>query len=248
MVAAICNDLDVPHRTLCVILDSGNIQEQARNARYAALARWMEERGLAALATAHHLDDQAETLVMRLNRGSGLIGLAGVRRRTTVPGYRQILLRPLLDWRRLELEAIVHSAGLRAARDPSNVDERFDRVRIRSALAAAPWLDPQGLARSAALLAEAGAYVGGKIEEAWRECVTVKDGIYCYRASASDFEAVEVVWRIFLAAGRDARRGDVAKLVARLRKGQNASLGGLIAQPDREEKWRFSPEPARQSR
>jgi tRNA(Ile)-lysidine synthase len=99
-VAEICGKLGVPHATLKVTVGAGNLQAEARAARYAALAGWMAERGLAALATAHHADDQAETLILRLNRGSGVAGLAGVRARGLVPGTRLPLLRPLLGWRR----------------------------------------------------------------------------------------------------------------------------------------------------
>jgi tRNA(Ile)-lysidine synthase len=84
-VARICALLDVPHATLAVSVEEGNVQAQARDARYAALAAWMEREGLSALATAHHADDQAETLVMRLNRASGVSGLAGVRERGWSP-------------------------------------------------------------------------------------------------------------------------------------------------------------------
>src|SRR5690606_19985454 len=134
---------------------AGNLQARARAARYTAMAGWMKERGLSALATAHHADDQAETLIMRLNRGSGLAGLAGVRQRTNLPGTGLVLLRPLLGWRRAELGELVAAAGLEAALDPSNEDERFDRVRIRKALREANWLDVVAVSASAALLAEA---------------------------------------------------------------------------------------------
>ena len=81
MVGRVCTALDVPHETLTVTVPPGNLQQGARIARYAALAGWCDRGGLGALATGHQLDDQAETLVMRLNRGSGLAGLAGIRPR-----------------------------------------------------------------------------------------------------------------------------------------------------------------------
>ena len=70
-VAGFCADMGVPHTSLKVEVAPGNLQSQARDARYAALGRWLEERGLAALVSAHHADDQAETLLARLNRASG---------------------------------------------------------------------------------------------------------------------------------------------------------------------------------
>src|SRR4051794_28920400 len=79
MVHDLCETLGVPHRTLTVEWQEkpeSALQERARKQRYALLSAWASERGLDAIATAHHLDDQAETLVMRLARGSGVRGLA----------------------------------------------------------------------------------------------------------------------------------------------------------------------------
>ncbi|HEY0112158.1 MAG TPA: tRNA lysidine(34) synthetase TilS [Allosphingosinicella sp.] len=158
-VARICRDLDVPHRTLTASVSraGAGLQAAAREARYAALASWMRDEGLSLLLTGHHADDQAETLLMRLLRGSGVSGLAGIRPSRPLPeaGPDARLCRPLLDWRRSELTEIVRVAGLQAADDPSNRNEAFDRTRIRLSLDDAPWLDSAFLARSAALLAEA---------------------------------------------------------------------------------------------
>jgi tRNA(Ile)-lysidine synthase len=155
--AEVCSRIGVPHIVLPVDVPAGaSVQANARQARYAALTAWMAASGLSELLTAHHLDDQAETLMMRLLRGSGLAGLAGIRaRRPLGAGADLQLLRPLLGWRRAELAEIAEGSGLPIAQDPSNADAAFDRVRIRELLAQVPGLDPLPLAKSAAALAEA---------------------------------------------------------------------------------------------
>ena len=118
------------------------------------LGEWAINRDLAAVATAHHADDQAETLLMRLARGAGLGGLVGVRQ--TLPLEAGIaLIRPLLDWRRAELAAIVDAAGITPIDDPANRDPRHDRSRFRGMLAKADWADAERLAASARWLADA---------------------------------------------------------------------------------------------
>lgn len=150
-VAALCRRLSVPHSTLQVRWSeppAANVQAEARAARYAELGHWAAAEGLAAVATAHHADDQAETLLMRLARGSGVGGLAGIQSARALDGGA-LLIRPLLGWRRTELHAIVGAAGLKPADDPSNRDERFDRTRARALLSATGWLDPRRLAAAA---------------------------------------------------------------------------------------------------
>ena len=88
-VAGICERLGVPHSTLTAEWNEKPetaIQERARKARYALLGAWAREKTLGALLTGHHADDQAETLVMRLLRGAGVKGLAGMRRFAKAPG------------------------------------------------------------------------------------------------------------------------------------------------------------------
>jgi len=158
MVAAVCARLGVPHAILTADWaepPATAVQERARDMRYRLLAAWLAERSLAALATAHHADDQAETVVMRLNRGSGVRGLAGMRPAATVPSSQFPLLRPLLGWRRSELGRICADAGLDPATDPSNADDQYERVRVRKALARTGVLDGAAAARSARNLGEA---------------------------------------------------------------------------------------------
>lgn len=244
MVAGVCARLDVPHETLRVTLAPGNLQHRARAARYEALGEWCGRNAIAALATAHQLDDQAETLLMRLNRGSGLAGLAGVRARGTVPGTTIPLLRPLLGWRRAELATLVAGAGLEPARDPSNADPRYDRVRVRRALEQADWLDPKGLARSAALLAEAEGFVGEAVERARQQQVTRTAEGYRLIPGPSRFETIELVGRILGELGAQPSRQEIAAMVGRLERGENASLGGVLARATASE-WVFAPEPPR---
>lgn len=149
-VAQLCQELDVA----CAVLKpahpiTGNIQSAARTARYTLLDKWANVHGLGWIATAHHADDQLETVLMRLARGSGIDGLAAIRRRNGR------IIRPLLEFTKAELEAICVSAGVTPCRDPSNDDTDYDRVAMRKWLSSAPHpFDPLRVARTASAMAE----------------------------------------------------------------------------------------------
>lgn len=243
-VLELCAGHGIPCEMLQVKVGAGNLQEQARLARYRALGEWLRRRELTALATAHHADDQAETLIMRLNRASGVPGLAGVRERTNIPGTDLVLLRPLLGWRRQELLDFVDEAGLLPAHDPSNDDEKFDRVRIRRALAGADWLDVPALAQSAAHIAEAEAVLQWTAQREWRERVDVGEGEIRYRPLAPQAIRLRVVMRAIALVGGDPRGGSVAKLMNRLARGKDSNLAGVIVRVDGET-WTFRKEPPR---
>ncbi len=148
--SGLCRGLGVPHSTLVPEQPiTGNLQSQARKTRYTLLHEWAANENIDWILSAHHADDQAETLMMRLNRGAGISGLAGVRARNGR------ILRPLLQWRRTELGELVAANGIAAIQDPSNQNRAFDRVRMRQALAEADWIDPLALSRSASNLADA---------------------------------------------------------------------------------------------
>ncbi|MCL6699237.1 tRNA lysidine(34) synthetase TilS [Sphingomonas sp. NSE70-1] len=157
MVADACAQLGVPHRTLVADWPEApttNLQAEARAMRYRLLNEWAIEQGLAAIATAHHADDQAETLLMRLMRGAGVGGLGATRARRPL-SEQVMLVRPLLGWRKAELVGLVTGAGLDPVDDPSNRDPRHDRSRIRSLLDNADWADPARMAASASALRDA---------------------------------------------------------------------------------------------
>jgi tRNA(Ile)-lysidine synthase len=247
MVGQVCRRLGVPHAVLPVTVGGGNVQAQAREARYAALAAWMAREGLGALATAHHADDQAETLLMRLGRGSGVAGLAGVRARGQVPGTVLPLVRPLLGWRRAELAQVVEAAGIAAAQDPSNHDPRFDRVRLRQALAGADWIDVPALAASAAHLADADAALDWAARREWAECVTREGLGMVYRPQAPRAVALRVLARLVAELGDEAPRGSaLARLFDALVAGQTASIGRLVARPT-PGGWHFMAAPKRRA-
>jgi len=246
MVERVCADRGIACATLEVTMGSGNVQAAAREARYVALAEWAEREGLRAIATAHHADDQAETLIMRLNRASGLGGLAGVRARGVVPGGRLPLLRPLLGRRRAELAAIVAAAGLEPVCDPSNADDAYDRVRIRQALAAAEWLDVAAVAASAGHLADADECIQWLVEREWDDNVSAADGGIRYEPAAPRVVALRVVARIVGGFGGAARGGAIARLLEDLEKGLGGNVGGVAASVS-DGGWVFRPEAPRRS-
>jgi tRNA(Ile)-lysidine synthase len=249
-VAGMCRRIGVPHHILAARVEPAGegLQAAARAARYAVLAEWMDQEGLPLLLTAHHADDQAETLLMRLNRGSGVAGLAGVRSAGAVPGTggRLRLCRPLLGWRRSELRAVVAAAGLEPALDPSNEDERFDRARLRRRLGEAPWLDPAALARSAALLAEAEAALEWTAGPLFAARTEMEGRAVVLRPSGLPPELLRrLVLRCLrqLAPAAKPRGEALAAFIARLEQGGRATLCEVKGSGG--ETWRFEPAPAR---
>lgn len=150
-------ELGVSHRILRWRGDkpTANVQAMARTARYALMSDWCARRGILHLALGHQLEDQAETFLLRLGRGSGLEGLAAMAAVTETPALR--LLRPLLGMPRARLEATLRRRGLAWIEDPSNQDQAYARVRLRGLLPAlaAEGLSPARLAATATRLGRA---------------------------------------------------------------------------------------------
>lgn len=134
----------------------GNLQARARQARYALIGEAARARGLRHILLGHQLDDQAETFLLRLRRGSGVDGLSAMASVTERDGLA--LLRPLLAFPRARIEATLRRLGVHDwVIDPSNLDARYDRVRMRAlmpALAAAG-IDAATLAATAGRMARA---------------------------------------------------------------------------------------------
>ena len=136
------------------------IEAAARLARYRLMGEWLTRHGIATLFVGHTSDDQAETFLLRLARGSGLDGLAAMRASAPwpVPGFADLVVaRPLLGFRRSELRAHLKLRGHSWLEDPMNQDIAFDRVKIRKALAvlADAGLTVERIASAAAHLARA---------------------------------------------------------------------------------------------
>ncbi len=122
---------------------ASRIQAAARAARYRLMDVWCRAAGVLHLLLAHHQDDQAETLLLRLDRGSGLDGLAAMAGAVERPGLR--LLRPLLRVPAARLRATLEARGLAWVEDPTNRDRRFARVRLRQLM---PVLANEGVGAS----------------------------------------------------------------------------------------------------
>ncbi|MEO5706578.1 MAG: tRNA lysidine(34) synthetase TilS [Alteraurantiacibacter sp.] len=246
LVAAACAERGVECAVLEVTVGAGNVQEEAREARYFAIGRWTQERNLPAVATAHHADDQTETMLMRLNRGSGLTGLTGVRERLVWPVPTYQLWRPLLGFRHAELAELVARVGLAVAADPSNADPAYDRVRVRQAIAEADWLKPAGLAQSAEHLAEAHEALSWAADREVDEQVVFTPEMARYRPRAPRAVRLMVASRLLFFLGGRARGGDVARLIDRLEDdGQGNVAGVLVTVEDGD--WVFRPEPPRRT-
>jgi tRNA(Ile)-lysidine synthase len=205
----------------------GNLEENARRARLRFFARLIGEGKATRIATGHTRDDQAETVLFRLLRGSGLAGLAGI-----LPVTKEGLIRPLVDVSRAEVEDFLRSRGMIWREDGSNCDRRFARNRIRHDLL--PHLkrewNPEiagALAQAADLAGEEERWWQGKIARIGKKLWVESDGGVELRADALAALPLAVCRRLVrdtirLAGGGPAEFGHVEKVI-RLAKGERAS-------------------------
>ena len=248
-VAGLCAARGIPHTilTAAVAAEGKGLQAAARAARYRLLARWCAASGLGHLATAHHADDQAETLLMRLGRGAGLAGLGGIRRRRPL-GDGVTLIRPLLDVTRAELAAIVAAAGIVAVDDPSNRDPRYDRTRAR-ALLAAGYPAARRVAAAAAHLAEAEAALAWAADGEWDRRQRREDGgtLAIDVAGLPEELRRRLVQRALTAIAAEAapRGPDLARFIGVLAGGGAATIAGVRGAGGAV--WRFAPAPPRRA-
>ncbi|GGB20555.1 hypothetical protein GCM10011380_07670 [Sphingomonas metalli] len=249
MVARWCADHAIPHAVLTPArpIAANSLQARARTARYAALAAWAAGQGARFVATAHHADDQAETMLMRANRASGVAGLSGIRRRRPLGAV--MLVRPLLGWRRAELAAIVAALALPVVDDPSNRDPRFARARVRQWLAAIPELDTGSIARSADHLAE--------MLADWEQ---LADRVWSQRPADAAIDVADqprtlrrLLLRRLIAAVRASHaivrppfgpETHVEAMLDALAEGRRATQGGVVVTP-RGTVWTAAPAPPR---
>jgi tRNA(Ile)-lysidine synthase len=168
---------DIPHHILPWRDEKpgANIQAAARHARYNLLGEWCAAKGIRHILLAHHRDDQAETFLIRLGRGSGVDGLSAMRPISTRQGLT--LLRPLLGIEKTRLIATLEAAKQRWIEDPSNHKPEFTRTRMRLL---APVLEDAGItaqdiAATADRMARARDYLETQTRTAYAACVQEHD-------------------------------------------------------------------------
>jgi tRNA(Ile)-lysidine synthase len=261
-VAERANELGLAHETLTWSgpKPKSRIQEHAREARYALLAALAERVAPAptAIAVAHHRDDQAETLLMRLARGSGIGGLAAMRPARALAGSGVTLIRPLLSLPKARLIATLQAMGQSWIEDPSNEAVDFERVRLRKARASleTAGLTNEMLASSARRLARANAALESVTSELQRRTVRFNDGAYAaidagLFAHAPEELRLRVLQRILSCFGGTSpapRLSQVETLVERLATRQpryTITLGGCLLHAETEKISVFR-EPGRQ--
>jgi tRNA(Ile)-lysidine synthase len=234
-VKRLAASLDLPHRTLRWNGDKPRtgIQAAARGARYRLLAQAAKILGASHVMTAHTRDDQAETVLMRLSRGSGIAGLAAMAREIERDGV--VLARPLLDLPKARLVATLTKARIAFATDPSNADPRFTRPRLRELMPqlAAEGCDARALVRLAARAARADAALELMTDGAEQFLETLDAGAERPGVDARAFLALaaEIQIRLLLRAlarhGHEgpAELGKVEALSEALKLARKAHLG-----------------------
>ncbi len=258
-VASLSAKLGVAHATL-VWSGAGpttRLQERAREARYRLLSAHAARIGADAIATAHHRDDQAETVLFRLIRGSGPSGLAGMAPAT--PLGPLTLVRPLLGIAKADLVAFCRARKLAFVEDPSNADPAYARTRLKALLGAleTEGLDAEGLVRLARRMGEADAAL-----ERMTDAAEARLGAGPIEARALVAEPTAIVHRLLArriagAGGRDAGRIGLEKIEALAKRlsaaaardlAFAANVGGALVRLDAKGRVEIVSEPTRRAR
>ena len=258
-VAALCARLGIGHRVLewKGAKPATRLQERAREARYRLLVDYAKAIGVDALMTAHHADDQAETVLFRLLRGSGVTGLRGMDLTTARDGMT--IARPLIALRKRDLIAFAHARGTPFIDDPSNADPRFARTRLRALLAhlGQEGLDAEALdrlARRARETEEALAHLTAEVEAR----LGSEDAVDARALFAAPIVIVRRILarRIAAAGGRDLSRVGLEKIEAlaanlrdalKERRAHGANVGGAFVRLTAKGRLTFAPEPPRKT-
>jgi len=247
MVARHCAELGVSHAILRpATAIQGSVQAVARAARYALLEAHAAATAAAFIVTAHHADDQLETMLMRLARGSGVSGLAGIRARNGR------IIRPLLGFRKAELVDHCRSAGIPFVDDPSNANPDFDRVRMREALIRFDVVDPAMATRSATALAQAAEALNWIVEREAPTAIVAGKGEV--RLVATDYPDAVLRGLVLdcldrVQPGIMARGPALDRLLASLKRGAQAMIGDVLCLPSDDGRgWCFRSAPARAAR
>lgn len=238
-VAGLCAELGIAHQTIRLSEQPvGNISDWARSQRYLVLNRWADDNAIDLLLTAHHADDQLETILMRLNRASGVAGLSGIRKR------QNRVMRPLLSWRKQELLSLVQVCQIEPVDDPSNGDDRFDRARLRKRLAGIDWLDPLAVAKSAEALASVNEAVDWTVTMLFATYMEREEGGITCQGSWISTLPTELQRRLVLAsltlinADANPRSAALERLIVDLHAGRTTTLADVKCAGGT--KWRFS--------
>ena len=236
-VAKLAKSLSIPHETLrwADWDGSGNLQDQARRARYRMMTDWAQSKGISLLALGHTADDQAETVLMRLARSSGVDGLAAMQARRLENGVT--LIRPLLGISRAELRDYLVQNNLSWSEDPSNFDTQYDRIKIRQAMDV---LAPLGittpvLTRVAEQMGQAREALDWYSFLTAREIVRVDDGdividLRRFRTLPNEIARRLLVRSVMWVSGAEykPRRSAIEDLIKAARVRQPSTLGGCI--------------------
>lgn len=222
---------------------ASGIESRARTARYHFLAKAARDFRASFIVTAHHADDQAETVLLNLIRGAGMRGLGGMRSAALVPDAPDLtLLRPLLGVRRAELEAYCRVNGIVWREDETNQDTRYRRNWVRHAvipqLATANPAVVEAVTRSAAILQQDDAYLEGEAVRLLAEHATRSDGrVWIPRAVFETWPVVLQRRVLILAAGQvasgafepDYQRIQAALMLIGRPEGGEAEQGGGVS-------------------